>query len=135
MKTLKIRNWMTTAALATALVAPLNAQNRIALDQVRAMAERAETAAAHAEVATQYRLHAEALEAKAAAREKEAAGYVRSMGSTARKWPGMATGKVQSAKSDAAEYRRAAAETRALADRHIRLAVEAQGVNPVQAGN
>jgi hypothetical protein len=126
---------MSVAALAAAVAVPMSAQSLIALEQVHAMAERAVTPAAHAEVAKQYRLHAEALEAKAVAREKEAEGYRRSLGSTARKWPGMATGKLRSAQADAAEYRRAAAETRLLADRHIRLAVEAQAVNPAEAGN
>ena len=136
------RNWMMAAAAGIVMAFSANAQNvsvdRPAdLDRVHAMARTANTAASHAAVAKQYRLHADALDAKAAEHEKDAREFTRASGAIVHKWPGMASGQLQTAKTNAMEARRAARETRALADHHIRLAVEAQAEsnNPAVAGN
>jgi hypothetical protein len=131
MNTVKLRNWTTAAAMALAMTLPTAAQQLIALEQVHNMAATANTAAKHAEVAKQYRLHAEALEAKAVEHEKNVAAMSRNTSATVKKWPGMATRQLQTEKQKAVEARRAARQTMALADRHMRLAVEAQAnVNP-----
>lgn len=128
--------WMAAAVAAIALTVPASAQNQnlASIERVHAQAAEANTAAKHAEVARQYRLHAEALESQAKQYEKEAASLTRSAGAIVHKFPGMATGQLQKTKTKAVETRRAARETMALADRHIRLAVEAQAGAPV-AGN
>lgn len=136
MNTLKILNWMTTAAMALALTVPAAAQSLIALEQVHSMAATANSAAKHAEVAKQYRLHAEALDTQATEHEKNVANLTRNTSATVKKWPGMATRQLQNEKAKALEARRAARQTMELADRHVRLAVEAQAtVNPAVNAN
>lgn len=135
MKTGRIRNTIMTLGL-LALTVPAMAQTLVAIESTHSKAAAADTAAKHAAVAKEYRLHAEALNAKAVEHEKNVQGYVRAMPQM-RKFPGMAPAAMQKEKSKAVEARRAANEAMALADRHVRLAVEAQatGGGPVVAGD
>lgn len=103
------------------------------LEPVHVRAARADTAAEHAAVARDYRLQAEAFAAKAAAHEKEAAQLTRASGAMIHKWPAMASRQLQNEKAKALEARRAELESRALADRHIRLAVEAHAKTTASA--
>ena len=123
---------MTMALLMTVAA---NAQDTAGLEQLQAMAAKANTASSHAAVARQYRGYAEALNAKAASHEREVADLTRAAGASIHKWPGSASGALQKAKANAVEARKEAREASALADRHIRLAVEAQATNEVVAGN
>jgi hypothetical protein len=124
MNTGRIRKWISALALA-GLSVPAFAQTLTALESTHSRAAEANTAAKHAAVAKEYRLHAEALKAKATEHEKNVQAYVRAMPQM-QKWPGMAPQAMQREKSKAVEARRAANEAMALADLHIRLAVEAQ---------
>jgi hypothetical protein len=93
--------------------------------KLEAMAREAQTAPEHAEVARQYRLRAESLEAKA--EEHEAA--VRKIANRPvigleGKWPAMVRKPGERQRQLAMQARRGAREAYALADRHLRLAVE-----------
>lgn len=110
------------------------AQSLAALEQVHAQAMSARTTNEHAAVARQYRQHAESLAAKAAEHENNVKQLMRASGASVIKWPGMASGQLQKEKAKAVETRRAANEAKGLADKHIRLAVEAQA-GPVSAVN
>jgi len=136
-KTGQTRNWMMVTAAAVVMAVSVNAQSAAALEEVHAKAVSARTAASHAAVAKEYRLHAQALEAKAAGHEKNVKELTRASGAAVHKWPGLASRQLQNEKASAVETRRAARETMALADRHIRLAVEAQAGNnsPAVAGD
>lgn len=127
MKTGRISKWIATATLAL-LSVPAMAQSLMALSATHAKAASATTAAQHATVAKEYRLHAESLNAQAAAHEKSVKDLVRAMPQV-QKWPGLASGQLQTEKSKAVETRRAAREAMELADHHMRLAVEAQAQN------
>lgn len=129
--------WMAAAAAAIALAIPAAAQNNTlpSLVRVHGQAADANSPAKHAEVARHYRLHAESLNAQAAAWEQEAAELTRASGAPVLKWPGLASGQLQDVKTSALEARRAALETMALADHHLRMAVETQANGPVVAGN
>jgi len=120
-----LRTALYTAAIAAMLGLPAAAAQAPAAERLQAMARTAATAPEHAEVAKQYRLHAEALDAQAAKQEEQVTKLARSAGATADKWPAMANGH-QEAKEKAVQARRAAAESRKLADHHARLVVEAQ---------
>ena len=123
---------MTMALLMTVAA---DAQNTAGLEQLQAMAAKANTAASHAAVARQYRGYAEALNAKAVSHEKDVADLTRAAGASIHKWPGSASGALQKAKTSAVEARKEAREASALADHHIRLAVEAQASDLAVAGN
>lgn len=94
-------------------------------DQLAALARDARTTRQHADVARRYRVQADALDAKAAEQEKLAASLARSAPPIVHKWPSMSPKALQDAKQQAIATRRAARESRELADRHQRLAVEA----------
>lgn len=128
-----VRSLIMGAALS--LVVPMSAQETPTLEAIHVQAAKADTAPEHAAVAKQYRLQAEALGAKAAEHEKKAEDITRASGAIVRKFPGMASSRLQSEKTKAVEARRAQREAMQLADRHIRLSVEAQARNPVVAGN
>lgn len=119
---------LTAAALAMFLTVPATAQQPASEAELRTLAENADSASDHARVAKEYRLRAEKFEAEAIEHEQRVKNLTRSAGAMARKWPGMATNQLQKAKRQAVEARRAAQENMALADRHIRLSVEAQAV-------
>ncbi len=131
MKLGTIRNWMLMGTVAAVMAVPGMAQTPGALEDAHAMAASANSGSAHAAVAKQYRLHAEAMDAKAAEHEKNVREYTRAAGASIHKNPGGAPRALQNEKAKAMEARRAARETMALADRHLRLAVESQAV----AGN
>ncbi len=124
-----------TMTMALLMTVAANAQSNVGLEQLQAMAEKANTTASHAAVARQYRGYAEALNAKAASHEKDVAELTRAAGASIHKWPGSASGALQKAKANAVEARKEAREASALADRHIRLAVEAQASDLVVAGD
>lgn len=124
----KIRSLITLAAAAAVMSVPAAAAEPMPHDRLQALARSASTPAEHAEVAKQYRLHAEAQEAIAAQHEARVAQLTRSSGAIIHKWPGMASAQLQAARRDAVQARRAARESWELADRHLRLAVEAQAV-------
>lgn len=88
-------------------------------------ASQAKTPADHAKVAKSYRLQAEAFDAKAAEHEARAAALAKHQPGIAYKWPAMAPPDITTAKQQAMEARRAARESRELAEHHLRLSVEA----------
>jgi hypothetical protein len=108
------------------------AAQSVAAERLQAMAVAADTPAKHASVARQYRLQAERFEAEAVKHEKDVKDLTRVSGAIVHKWPAMATRQLQTAKDNAIAARRAARESMELADKHIRLAVEAQATG---AGN
>ncbi len=93
--------------------------------QLAQLARDARTSKQHADVARRYRVEADALDAKAADQEKQAASMTRHQPGIAHKWPSMVPKALTQAKDDAMDARRAARQSRELADRHQRLAVEA----------
>jgi len=93
--------------------------------QLAQLARDARSPKQHADVARRYRVQAEALDVKAADQEKQAASMTRHQPGIAHKWPSMVPKALTQAKHDAMDTRRAARESRELADRHQRLAVEA----------
>jgi len=111
-----------------ALAAPGFAQSNEQA-QLMARSREARTVSEHADLARHFRLQAEAFDQKAAERETVAARQARQAPSIVHKWPSMATGSVNRVKQQAIEARRAAQESRGLAERHLRLAVEAQAVS------
>lgn len=127
MKIGHMKTWVSGIALAGFLLAmPATAQTLAALESIHSTARNATTAAEHAAVAKQYRLHSEALDAQAAAHEKNVKDLTRAAGAMMHKWPAMAPAKLQKERTKAVETRRAARESASLAERHARLAVEAQ---------
>lgn len=126
-----IQTTLKAAVAAGLLAAPVSAQSAGALEQIHAMAASANSFSAHATVAKQYRLHAEALDTMAAEHEKNVRELTRVAGASLRKNPGSASRMLQNEKTKAMEARRWARETMVLADHHLRLAVESQAV----AGN
>ena len=80
----------------------------------------------HADLARRFRLQAEAFDATATAHEAEAARLSRNAPGIVHKWPSMAPPAMNRARQQAVEARRSALESRVLADRHLRLSVEAQ---------
>lgn len=112
-----------TAAALLALEAPALAQSEQA--RMTALAREARTVSEHADMARRFRLQAEAFDARAVAHEAEAAPLSRNAPSITNKWPAMVPQALTQAKQQAADARRAAEENRAIADRHLRLAVEA----------
>lgn len=89
------------------------------------LAEAAQCAAEHGDVARQYRLRAEHLEAKAVKHEEKAAELeARPKRPMQAKWPAMARKPWVKEREMAVQARRAAKEAQQLADRHVRLGVE-----------
>ena len=89
----------------------------------RARASR--TPAEHAIIARDYRLRAEALDAQAAAHETRLDAMAVNRSPMAFKWPALAAPGLNRARQEAAAARRAAGESRVLAERRLRLSVEA----------
>jgi DNA anti-recombination protein RmuC len=119
--------WMNKAMIAglitTAFALPLNAQTDANVEQLTALAARATTPAQHAEVAERFRSQAETFAAQAAEHEKKAKQQMRSVNSSSQKFHGLSSRSVQEHKAKAVEARRAALETMALADHHMRMSV------------
>ncbi len=89
------------------------------------MAESAQCAAEHAEVARGYRMRAEQLEAKAVKHEEKAKELeARPKGPMHHKWPAMAQKPWSKERDLAMQARRAAKESQLLADKHLRLGME-----------
>lgn len=108
---------------------PLAAQAQETPDRLAALAREARTTRDHADLAKRYRLQAETFDAKAAELEARATRDATTHPGITHKWPAMATQSMTRAKSEAIEARRAARESRLLANRHLRLAVEAEAAD------
>lgn len=116
-----------TLAAPAAAVEPAKEKDLIDANKLALMAREAKTPAEHATVAKHYRLRAEAFEAKAQKHEAEAQKLAaRPRNPLEVKWPAMARKSWQRESQLAVQARRAAKESYDLADRHIRLAVEAE---------
>lgn len=135
MKTTGHNNWIATLTLAALMTGAAYGQTTAKLEQTHASAYSAKSSGQHAKVAKQYRQHAESFAAQAAAHEKNVRDLTRASGAAAIKWPGLASGQLQKEKAKAVEARRAERETKELADRHLRLAVEAQAEPAEAAGD
>ena len=107
------------------LAVPVRAQ----ADQVALMAasREASTLREHADLARRFRVQAEAFDVKAAEHEAVAARVARQTPGMLQKWPAMTPPALTKAKQQALDARRSALESRVMADRHLRLAVETQG--------
>lgn len=93
--------------------------------RLEAMAEAAECAAEHGEVAKHYRLRSEQLEAKAVRHEEKAAALeARPKGPMHHKWPAMAQKPWTKERDLAVQARRAANEAQMLANKHVQLGME-----------
>ena len=122
---MKIRSMMGTLVLTVAVVLPITgAEPVVEASKLSALARDAQTPAEHAAVAKQYRLRAESFEAQAAEYEQSAKRRQQAAGPMIHKWPAMAPPAVQKDKQKAVEARRAARESRELAERHLRDSVE-----------
>lgn len=93
--------------------------------QLARLAREARTPGEHAKVAKSYREQAEAFDAQAATHEARVAELSKSPSPMAHKWPAMASPDMTKERQRAVEARRAARESRAAADRHLRMSVEA----------
>lgn len=118
--------WIPMIALLALSIPMIAAEPAVETGKLEQMAKAAKSASDHAAVAKQYRLRAEAFEAKAEKHESEAHSMRNSASiGIAAKWPAMAQKSVQKERQKAMQARRAASEAYELADRHSRLAVEA----------
>ena len=126
---------LAATGIALLLSLPAWAQTTASLEAIHARALSANNTAQHATVAKEYRLQGDAFAKKAATHEQEADRLTRASGAMVHKWPAMASRQLQREKALAVEARRAEREARELADRHLRLAVEAQGQKTVAAEN
>lgn len=91
-----------------------------------ALSREARSVTEHADLARRFRLQAEAFDVRAAEKEAQVARTSRNAPGIAHKWPAMVPQALNQAKQQALDARRAAQESRTMADRHLRLAVEAQ---------
>jgi hypothetical protein len=124
----KKMKWLIGPMLAGAvLLTPgVKAEPAVNPGKIEQLAKNASTAAEHSEVARQYRLRAESLEAKALLHEEEAGKLAkRPLPGLAHKWPAMVARPAEQERRLALQARRAARESYELADRHLRRAVEA----------
>lgn len=113
-------------AMTVSTEAVMTQQTHESTGQLAALAREARTPSDHARVAKAYRLQAESFEARAAEREADVARLTKNQPPIAHKWPAMAAGEIGKAKRQALGARRAAYESRQLADHHLRLSIEAQ---------
>ncbi len=97
--------------------------------RLTALAGEARTSAEHAKVAKEYRLQAESFEATAAEYDATVKRLSKNPSPMTYKWPSMASPDLVQAKQKAVEARRAARESRELADHHLRRSVEALADN------
>jgi hypothetical protein len=115
-------------ALMVSVAAPAKgAEALMEIDKLEALAEKADSAKDHAEVAKHYRLRAEHFIEQAKRHESEVARLNKKLhGAMAHKWPAMTRGAVDREKQLAMQARRAASENMAIAEKHVQLAVEKQ---------
>lgn len=113
-------------ALTASTESVMTQQTHESTGQLAALAREARTPSDHAHVAKAYRLQAESLESRAAEHEAHVARLTKNQPAIVHKWPAMAAGEIGKAKRQALDARRAAYESRQLADHHLRLSVEAQ---------
>ncbi|MCC6390583.1 MAG: hypothetical protein IT167_08270 [Bryobacterales bacterium] len=120
--------FVSKSALALALMgSSMAAGSQLEAAKLEDLATEARTPAQHAAVSRQFRLRAEALDSKAAGHEANVKKLTKSAGAMVQKWPGMATKPLETEREKAMEARRAARESRKLAEKHLRLSVEALG--------
>jgi len=93
--------------------------------QLAALARDARTPSEHARVSKGYRLQAESFDARAAEHEARVAKLSRNQPGITHKWPAMAPPDLVKAKQQAMDARKAARQSRELADHHLRMSVEA----------
>ena len=128
---MKIRMHSELALAGFALLASLSlaVPVRAQADQLALMAasREASTLREHADLARRFRQQAEAFDAKAAEHDATAARVARQTPGMLQKWPAMVPPALTKAKQQALDARRSALESRVMADRHLRLAVESQG--------
>ena len=128
-------SWIATLTMAALMTGAAYGQTTAKMERTHSLASSARTSVQHATVSKQYRQHAESFAAQAAEHEKNVRDLTRASGAAPIKWPGLASGQLQKEKEKALEARRAERETKELADRHLRLAVEAQAEPTDAAGN
>ncbi len=119
------RMGLTGFVVAVALVAAAPSQAQDQPGQLAALAKEARTPADHAKVAKSYRLQADEFDARAAEYEARVARLAKHQPGISYKWPAMAPPDITRAKQQAMAARRAARESRALAEQHVHLSVEA----------
>lgn len=125
MKQIKLTLGLFAASMA-ALWTPALAQEPIAGSKLEQMAEAAQSPAEHVAVAKEFRLRAENFEAKAKKHEETAQKLqAQPKSAIAHKWPAMSRQPWVKERQLAIEAQRAAKESFDLADRHMRLGVEA----------
>lgn len=93
--------------------------------QLARLAREARTPGEHARVSKSYREQAEAFDAQAQSHEARVAQLSRSASPMTHKWPAMAAPDLTKERQRAVEARRAARESRMLAEHHLRMSVEA----------
>jgi hypothetical protein len=115
-------------ALMVSVAAPVKgAEASIEVSKLEALADSADSAKEHAEVAKHYRLRADRFVEQAERHEAEVSRLNKKLhGAMAHKWPSLTRGTVDREKQLAMQSRRAASESLALAERHVQLAVEKQ---------
>lgn len=109
------------------LPAAFGVEPLVELEKVHKMAKEATSASEHATVARHYRLHSEAQDRKAIAYEQEAIKLEKERGqlpAMAHKWPSMVKKAGEKERHLAMQSKRAAKELMALADKHMKLAIE-----------
>ena len=89
---------------------------------IAAIAKTASTPAEHARVAKQYLTRAQALETKADKLERELRASASNRSAMDQKWPAMMNGMREKKEQNVMQARRAANESRELAEHHSRLA-------------
>ena len=89
---------------------------------IDAIAKTADSPADHAQVAKQYLTRAEALEAKADKLERELRSSASNRSAMDQKWPALMNGMREKKEQNVVQARRAANESRELAQHHSRLA-------------
>ena len=92
---------------------------------LHALSREARTTVEHADLSQRFRQQAEAFESRAAAEEATVKALTAKAAPFQHKWPEVRMPDVTAAKRRAVEARRAARESREMAERHLRLAVEA----------
>lgn len=123
---MKIRQMVSAGVMVGVLgVAPLALAQSAQEPQLEQRADAARTAREHSTVARDYRERGERFEAAAREHEMAARRYDRASTPLDRKWPGSTMRPATKERQLAMEARRAAQESFALADRHLRSSVEA----------
>lgn len=126
MKTIKLTVGLLAASVAATFTPAMAKDAKFETAKLEQMAESAQAPVEHVTVAKQYRLRAEEFEAKARKHEAEAQKMeARPRSALEHKWPAMSRQPWIKERQLAMEARRAAKESFEVADRHMRLSVEA----------